>query len=121
MGLTRTELMQERRKERRYLADLEGRLVWDSVSQPVRIRNISIYGAMLVGAFLPPVGTRIVLITDGLEVCGSIIWLRGEQCGLLLEQGVEPLTVLRDRPVRTAEPPRPSLVTLKRVGPGCYA
>ena len=91
----------ERRREKRYHADVEAMLSWDGIVQHATIRNISIYGALLAGVYLPPVGTRVTLITDHLEVCGTVIWDGLDQCGLLLASAVDPLAIIDGQPVRS--------------------
>ncbi|MBB3983533.1 hypothetical protein GGR44_003224 [Sphingobium fontiphilum] len=91
----------ERRRDPRYVADINGRLLWDGMNQPVNIVDISRYGALLDSRYPPPVGTRVTLIADGLERTGTVIWLGVDQCGILLSRAVEPLRVIRERPVRT--------------------
>jgi hypothetical protein len=111
----------ERRKEHRYHADVESMLSWDGVIQPAIVRNISMYGALLSGAYLPPVGTRVTLITEHLEVCGTVIWQGIDQCGLLLTSAVDPLGIIGHQPVRTVESMVPPPVTLQMISPGFYA
>lgn len=108
----------ERRRESRFAADVEATLNWDGISQPVIIRNISAYGALVAGVWLPTLGERATLITDGLEVCGTVIWAGPDRCGLLLSRPVNPLAVIASASMRLADRPT---VTLHRVGPGSYA
>lgn len=54
----------------------------DGVSGPVRIRNLSENGAMLEGATLPPVGTRLVLRRLHLEISATVIWADRSRCGV---------------------------------------
>ena len=105
----------ERRRESRYAAEVDATLNWDGISQPVTIRNISMYGALLTGTWLPPVGEWVTLITDGVEVCGTVIWDGPDRCGLLLSRPIDPLAVIAeaslhkmDRPFFTAERAAPS-------------
>lgn len=93
----------ERRRESRFAAEVAAMLHWDGISQPVHIRNISIYGA---------------LIADGLEVCGTVIWLGPDRCGLLLSRAIDPLAVIAESRVHAVDHPP---ITLHRVGPGSYA
>lgn len=100
----------ERRREARYITQIECRLLWEGVNQPVTIRDISHYGALVNGRYLPPVGTRATLIAEGLETTGTIIWLGVDQCGILLSRMIEPLSVIRERPVRIRSGPRPDWI-----------
>ncbi|RYM06428.1 PilZ domain-containing protein [Sphingobium cupriresistens] len=111
----------EYRKEPRYAADIKSVLIWEGMREPVTIRNISAYGALLEGFHFPPINTRITLITDKMEVCATVIWRGADRCGLLLTSPIEPLEVLRERPIRTVENTRTPPITLHRIGRGLYA
>ncbi|MET0371271.1 MAG: PilZ domain-containing protein [Sphingobium sp.] len=111
----------ERRKESRFAADLRGVLNWDGISQSVIIRNISAYGALIHGAYLPTVGTEVVLIADHLEVCAEVIWRSEERCGLLLTHEVDPYVLLSGHPIATVGEGPPPLITLYPVAPGAFA
>lgn len=108
----------EQRRETRYAADIDASLLCEGVSQPVSIRNISIYGALLIGAWLPAVGQRVTLIAEGLEVCGAVIWKGGDRCGLLLTRPVDPIAIIAEAAITNDTRP---VVTLERVAPGRYA
>lgn len=97
-GATR-EIDADRRKERRFAANIDAVLTWDGISQPITIRNISIYGALIHGVYLPVIGTRVTVIADHLEVCGTVIWRSEERCGLLLGSPVDPYALLADEGV----------------------
>ncbi|WP_196221783.1 PilZ domain-containing protein [Sphingobium sp. CAP-1] len=108
----------DKRRESRYSAEMDATLTWGGISQPVIIRNISIYGALLVGGWLPAVGERATLIADGLEVCGTVIWEGPDRCGLLLSSAIDPIAIIARS--GGAKDERPA-ITLHRVGPGRYA
>ncbi|MEC3949464.1 PilZ domain-containing protein [Sphingobium sp. HWE2-09] len=108
----------DRRRESRFSADIGAMLHWDGISQPVTIRNISIYGALLSGTWLPVVGEWVTLIADGLEVCGTVIWEGPDRCGLLLSRPVDPLAVIAELAVHTVDHVP---ITLRRIGPDQYA
>lgn len=117
MTSTSNRSQSDRRRESRFVANAPATLLWDGVSSPVTILNISVYGALLGGAHVPPVGARVTLIGDHLEICGTVIWQGDDRCGLLLSRAVDPLAVIDEPSVRTTEPP----ITLRRVAPGRYA
>lgn len=111
----------ERRKEPRFAAHIDGILSWDGMSQSVIIRNISAYGALISGAYLPVLGDRVTLIADHLEVCGTVIWRSQERCGILLTSEVDPYALLADEGgIEMVGHGLPPVVTLGRVGPGVY-
>ena len=108
----------ERRREQRFAAQIPAMLSWDGTSQPVEVRNISIYGALVVGAWLPVVGERVTLIADRLEVSGTVIWNGPDRCGLLLSHAVDPRAIIGEAHVSdTQDAP----ITLREVSPGQYA
>ncbi|WP_298397225.1 PilZ domain-containing protein [Sphingobium sp.] len=108
----------EQRQESRFSAEIDAILCWDGVSQPVIIRNISIYGALIIGGWLPPVGQRTTLIASGLEVCGTVIWEGPDRCGLLLTSEVDPVALIGKAGGQSEDRPT---ITLQRVGPDRYA
>ena len=109
----------ERRREQRFATEVSATLNWEGTSQPVQIRNISIYGALVSGAWLPVVGERVTLIADYLEVCGTVIWNGPDRCGLLLSHAVDPQAIVcqADHQVSVES----SALTLQEVSPGHYA
>jgi hypothetical protein len=110
----------ERRRESRYIANAPATLLWDGITEPVTIDNVSSYGALVRGLYLPPVAARVTLIADHLEVCGTVIWRGDERCGLLLSRAVDPLAAIAEPSVRTVEPPRQREISLRLIAPGEY-
>lgn len=108
----------ERRRESRYDAEVEATLNWDGISQPVKIRNISIYGALLTGTWLPAVGEWVTLIAQGLEVCGTVIWDGPDRCGLLFSHPVDPVAIIAEAGIHRMDLP-PAI--LHGTGPSSYA
>ena len=105
-------------REPRYGADVDASLLWEGVSQPVTIRNISVYGALIIGAWLPAVGQRVTLIAQGLEVCGPGLLEVPDRCGLLRSRAVDPLAIIAESGM--VKDDRPT-ITLQRVGTDRYA
>ncbi|WP_420145064.1 PilZ domain-containing protein [Sphingobium sp.] len=108
----------ERRRENRYSAEIEAILSWDGVSQSVTIRNISVYGALLTGIWMPPIGEWVTLIAQGLEVCGTVIWEGPDRCGLLFSRPVDPLAIIAESKVHRGDH---NPVIVRDVGVGHYA
>lgn len=108
----------QQQREHRHSANIDAFLLWDGFNQPVTIRNISIYGALLIGGWFPPVGQRVTLIAEGLEVTGTVIWEGPDRCGLLLSHAVDPVAVIEQsgHPADTH-----ATITLQRIGPDRYA
>ena len=61
-----------------------------SKSIPVRIRNLSVSGALIDGAGLAEEGDQVRLQRGSLAVDGVVAWLGGDQAGLRFD---EPITV----------------------------
>jgi hypothetical protein len=53
-----------------------------TTSCPVRVRNISIHGALLEGNGLPSEKQVVALKRGSLSVSGQIAWLAGQHCGI---------------------------------------
>ena len=51
-------------------------------SNPVKVRNLSIQGAVLEGAALPSIGTPACLRRGSLQVEGTIAWRDQTHCGI---------------------------------------
>jgi hypothetical protein len=105
MNSTHLRTTGEQRRDPRFVANAPATIIWDGVSEQVMIRNISAYGAMIEGLYLPPTGARLTLIADHLEVTATTIWHDDDRCGLLLAHAVDPLTVIDEPTVRTIEAP----------------
>lgn len=80
----------EKRSDQRHSLDIAAFLYFEGIGEPVLIKNISPYGALLEGRYFPPVGSRVELIAEGLEVGASVIWLGPDRCGVLLNHEIEP-------------------------------
>lgn len=62
----------------------------DTVSAPVRIRNLSEAGAMIDGPALPDTGSTLMLNRLELSVRATVVWNHDGRCGLCLRA---PITV----------------------------
>lgn len=56
---------------------------------PVRIRNISLRGALVDGPELPPVGSRVRLLRGGLSAIGQLAWAGSGQAGVSFERDID--------------------------------
>ena len=65
----------------------------------IGLLEVSLHGARLEGAGLPPAGKDIVLICGAIEAFGRLVWAVGERRGMEFDQ---PITI-------------PELVALRRV------
>jgi len=71
----------DRRAERTHLF-VVATLYFGQASTPDRLRNLSMTGALIEGADLPPAGTEIVLRRGNLEAAGTAIWVESGRAGL---------------------------------------
>lgn len=53
-----------------------------TTSCPIRVRNISIHGALLEGDGLPSEKQIVALSRGSLSVSGQIAWIAGQHCGI---------------------------------------
>ncbi|HJR82830.1 MAG TPA: hypothetical protein VJ775_02780 [Sphingomicrobium sp.] len=60
-----------------------------TTSNPVKVRNLSVHGALLEGAALPPTGTAACLRRGRLQVEGIIAWRDRTHCGIRFESAVD--------------------------------
>lgn len=56
----------------------------DTVTAPVKIRNMSETGAMIDGAALPEPGSQVILHRLDLSIAARVMWNEGGRCGLKL-------------------------------------
>ena len=60
-----------------------------TTSNPVKVRNLSVHGALLEGAALPPTGTAACLRRGSLHVDGVIAWRDRTHCGMRFQSPIE--------------------------------
>jgi hypothetical protein len=51
-------------------------------SAPVRVRNMSLNGALVEAAALPPAGSLVRLCRGSLSIMGEVVWVGGGKAGL---------------------------------------
>jgi hypothetical protein len=56
----------------------------DTVTAPVKIRNMSESGAMIDGPALPEVGSQVILHRLDLSIAATVVWNEEGRCGLKL-------------------------------------
>jgi hypothetical protein len=56
----------------------------DTVTAPVKIRNMSVSGAMIDGPALPEVGSQVILHRLDLSIAATVVWNLEGRCGLRL-------------------------------------
>lgn len=68
---------------------LAGKLEIGETSIPVRIRNLSSRGALIDGAALPSVGTKLRLLRGDLAAKGQVTWQANEQAGIEFDGSID--------------------------------
>ena len=64
----------------------------------VKLRNLSKDGALVEGASLPPVGTKVLFRKGELALPGQVAWETGTRAGISFDQPLDPESVLRHVP-----------------------
>ena len=64
-------------------------LYWDIGSTPVRIRNMSQYGALIEAQLIPEPGAAVILKRGRLETAGEIAWKAERKAGIALSKSVD--------------------------------
>lgn len=82
--MSREMVQREPRKNFMLSATIESR----NVSAPVRIRNMSVHGAMIEGGALPDPGSTVVLSRVEMSVGATVIWKRDMRCGIHLDRRI---------------------------------
>jgi PilZ domain len=77
-----------KRANGRLAAGLDALLVLPGKSIRCTLDNISRRGAKLTMELPPVTDTTAILRVDRIEAFGTIIWVRGQRCGLLFEDPV---------------------------------
>ena len=79
---------------------LPGRIVLVSAHIPCLVDNLSLTGASVsIGSHAPPVGNDAVLIVNGIEVFGTVIWHKDTHFGLQFEDLVTHEDLVRLRAI----------------------
>lgn len=63
-------------------------LTCDGVSSAVRVRNLSLDGALLEGPNVPNEGQRVMLRRGSLAAEGTVAWRRESQCGIRFDEPI---------------------------------
>jgi len=57
-------------------------LYWDQHRNPVKVRNMSLTGALVQSPVVPPAGARVHLIRGSFSAEGRVVWADKNRCGL---------------------------------------
>ena len=92
----------QNRKTRRSNVLMAASLELSGTSLPVKLRNLSAEGALIVGDQLPVEGASVLFRKGDLSMPGNIAWVKGRQAGVNFTQKLNPEQLLRHVPT-----PRP--------------
>jgi len=102
----------QNRKTRRSNVLMSASLELSGTSLPVKLRNLSVDGALVEGDKLPVEGASILFRKGDLSVSGQVAWVKGRQAGVAFAQNLNPDQLLRHIPA-----PRPRVTPdFKRPG-----
>jgi len=107
----------QNRKSRRSNVLMSASLELSGTSLPVKLRNLSAEGALVVGEKLPIEGAAILFRKGDLSMAGQVAWVKGRQAGINFEHKLNPDQLLRHvpapRPRVASNFRRPGLTTFK--------
>lgn len=113
----------QNRRTRRSNVLMSASLELSGTSLPVKLRNLSVDGALVEGDKLPVEGAAILFRKGDLSMPGNVAWVKGRQAGINFAQKLNPQQLLRHVPApRPRVAPnfrRPGLKTLSD-GPAGY-
>jgi hypothetical protein len=102
----------QNRKTRRSNVLMSASLELSGTSLPVKLRNLSVDGALVEGDKLPVEGASILFRKGDLSVSGQVACVKGRQAGVAFAQNLNPDQLLRHIPA-----PRPRVTPdFKRPG-----
>lgn len=102
----------QNRKTRRSNVLMSASLELSGTSLPVKLRNLSVDGALVEGDKLPVEGASILFRKGDLSMPGQVAWVKGRQAGVAFAQNLNPDQLLRHIPA-----PRPRVTPdFKRPG-----
>jgi len=89
-----------RRAAARVRLALTGKVILVTGHEPCQLEDLSQSGACLtVGGMAPPIGDDAVLMVNGVEAFGTVVWRRGTSFGMQFEQQMALDDVVRLRGV----------------------
>lgn len=63
-------------------------MCWDQHRNPVKVRNMSITGALVESPVVPTTGTSVLIVRGSYSARGRVIWADKNRCGLHLSEAV---------------------------------
>jgi hypothetical protein len=92
----------QNRKTRRSNVLMSASLELSGTSLPVKLRNLSAEGALVVGEKLPVEGASILFRKGDLQMAGVVAWVKGRQAGINFAHQLNPEQLLRHVPAPRA-------------------
>ena len=74
----------------------------DGIAVDTKLRNLSKEGALVEGAGLPAIGTKVTFSKGELRAAGTIAWSAGSRAGIAFDEALDPEAVLRHVPTPRA-------------------
>ena len=93
------------RRHARVRVLLSAKLVTTTDETSIRIRDLSLSGAMVQGLHLPRVGSDIILVRGSFEIFAAVIWCRGDMCGVEFDSPLSTLEELLEAGTGQADTP----------------
>ncbi len=90
------QALRDARRDQRYPVSFAADMYVGRARHSVTVRDLSENGAMLSGANMPPIGSRVLVTLGAAKLFGSVAWVHEVYCGLALLEPIEPLQVVRD-------------------------
>jgi len=85
----------QNRRQRRSQVFIAAALELSGGSHDVKVRNLSVDGALVEGDHLPVEGSEVVFRRQELNVPARVIWVRAPRAGLAFKEPLPPEAVLR--------------------------
>ena len=63
-------------------------LCWEQHRNPVKVRNMSITGALVESPVVPSTGSSVLLVRGSYSTAGRVVWADKNRCGLYLTAAI---------------------------------
>lgn len=64
---------------------MEAGVFHEGLGVSARIKNMSHFGALLAGRYVPPIGSRISVITREFDISATVVWIGADRYGVLFD------------------------------------
>jgi hypothetical protein len=107
----------QNRKSRRSPVLLNATIEAGGLLLAVKLRNLSVEGALIEGAPLPPEGSETIFERNDMRLSGRIVWVQGKYAGIAFDTPLNREEVLRHIP--DPSPKRQPPIEFRRPGFTC--